>query len=130
MPKQQRYDVIRYKKLAPLKQERSHCVGNWFRLVTKKWFLKCRIPLFARSLSKCSSSKGHYVMMHGPITMCQRSPYQLYYNSIHRVSNDLENLEMLGNFKASRKSQGIFKKQEKSGKSQGILLCEIHFQPI
>ena len=25
------------------------------------------------------------------------------------------------------KSQGIFKEQEKPGKSQGILLCEIHF---
>ena len=50
-----------------------------------------------------------------------------------RVSSNLENLEMLGNFNARRKSQGkvrIFKNQEKSGKSQGILLCEIHFQPI
>ena len=33
----------------------------------------------------------------------------------YRVSSDLENLEMSGNFDARRKSQGIFKKQEKSG---------------
>ena len=37
-----------------------------------------------------------------------------------RVSNDLENLEMSGNFDARRKNQGIFKKQENSGESQEI----------
>ena len=47
-----------------------------------------------------------------------------------RVSSDLENLEMSVNFDARIKSQGISKKQEKSWKSQGILLCKIHFQPI
>ena len=31
----------------------------------------------------------------------------------NRVSSDLENLEMSGNFDATRKSQGIFQKQEK-----------------
>ena len=45
---------------------------------------------------------------------------------ICRVSSDLE---MSGNFDARRKSQGSFGKQEKSGKSEGILLCEIDFQP-
>ena len=55
--------------------------------------------------------------------------------SADRVSSDLENLEMSGNFDASRKSQGkvwefFLKNQEKSGKSQGILLCKIHFQRI
>ena len=45
---------------------------------------------------------------------------------MHRVSSDLKNLEMSGNFDARRKSQGIFEKQE-SWKSQGILLCEIDF---
>ena len=48
----------------------------------------------------------------------------------YRVSSDLENLEMSGNFDARRKSQGIFEKQKKSRKSQGILFCEIDFQPI
>ena len=61
----------------------------------------------------------------------------------HRVSSDMENLEMSGNFDArgkvrefrcKGKSQGIFKKQvremsEKSGKCQRSLLCEIHYQP-
>ena len=35
-----------YKKLAALTQERSHGIRNWFRLIFKKWFLKCGIPLF------------------------------------------------------------------------------------
>ena len=35
---------------------------------------------------------------------------------IYRVSSDLENLEMSGNFDARGKSQGIFQRQEKSGK--------------
>ena len=38
------------------------------------------------------------------------------------VSSDLEKLEMSANFDARRKSQGIYKVQEKSVKSQGILL--------
>ena len=44
----------------------------------------------------------------------------------YRVSSDqenLENLEMSGNFDSRRKSQGIFKKHE----SQGSLLFDIHF---
>ena len=49
--------------------------------------------------------------------------------SIIRVSSDLENVELLGNFDARRKIQGILKKQ-RSGKSHGSLLCEVHFQPI
>ena len=52
-----------------------------------------------------------------------------------RVSSDLENPEMSGNFEARRKSgnsQGINKKEDKKsqGKSSGILLCEIHFRLI
>ena len=54
-----------------------------------------------------------------------------------RVSSDLENLEnleMSRNFDARRKSQGkvreFKKKQRKSGKSRGILLCEIQLQPV
>ena len=35
-----------YKKLATLRQERCHCIRNWFRLTFKKWFLKCGIPLY------------------------------------------------------------------------------------
>ena len=34
------------RKLAPLTQERSHWITNWFRLAFKKWFLKCGIPLY------------------------------------------------------------------------------------
>ena len=52
-----------------------------------------------------------------------------------RVSSNLENLEMSGNFDGKRKIQGKVgefskNKQEKSGKGQRILLCEIHFQPV
>ena len=31
------------KKVTSLKQERFHCIRYWFRLIFKKWFLKCRI---------------------------------------------------------------------------------------
>ena len=36
-------------------------------------------------------------------------------SALNRVSSDLENLEMSGNFDARRKRQGIYKKQEKAG---------------
>ena len=45
-------------------------------------------------------------------------------------SSDLENPEMSGNFDASRKIQGKIREFKKKRKSQGIFLCEIHFQPI
>ena len=55
---------------------------------------------------------------------------------LDRVATDLENLEKSGNLKETsegqeicQKSQGIWDKFQKSGKSQGILLSEIHFQP-
>ena len=54
----------------------------------------------------------------------------------HWVSSDLENLEYLenlemsGSFDVKRKSQRKVRKFFKNKKSQGILLCEIHFRPI
>ena len=35
-----------YKKLAPLRQERFHCLRHWFRLILTVWFLKCGILLY------------------------------------------------------------------------------------
>ena len=48
---------------------------------------------------------------------------------LNRVATDLENLEKSGNLKETSESQGICDKIPKSGKSQGILLSEIYFQP-
>ena len=58
----------------------------------------------------------------------------------HRVATDLENLEKSGNLpkksgnlQQNTKSQGEVRESaaeyQKSGRSQGILLSEIHFQP-
>ena len=52
--------------------------------------------------------------------------FTINYISLHaavRVATNLENLEKSGNLKETSESQGICQK------SQGILLCEIHFQP-
>ena len=53
-----------------------------------------------------------------------------------RLVTDLENLEKSGNLKNTHESQGIYLKVrefatefQRSGKSQGILLSEVHFQP-
>ena len=46
---------------------------------------------------------------------------------VHRVSSDLENLEMSGNFDASRKCQGKAREFSKNEKSKVILLYEISF---
>ena len=65
--------------------------------------------------------------------------FQITGKLISRVTTDLENLENLeksGNLKETSETQGIclksgefFTEFQKSGKSQGILLSEIHFQP-
>ena len=45
------------------------------------------------------------------------------------VATDLKNLEKSGNLKDTPESKGICDGIPKSGKSQRILLSEIHFQP-
>ena len=53
-------------------------------------------------------------------------PTSLGLNLCNRVATNLENLEKSGNLKETSESQTEF---QKSGKSQGVLLSEIHFQP-
>ena len=45
-----------YNKLKPLKLGRPHFTRNLCRLILKKWFLKCRTPLYLKTVSHLSSA--------------------------------------------------------------------------
>ena len=59
-----------YKKLAPLTQERSHCIRNWFTLIFNKWFLnawsRCvvsQVSAKTKSRLDISGKQGKYIIL-------------------------------------------------------------------